>query len=69
MRSSSVVLMPSFSHHSSIDGGPLFLPSTIDTDHCHDGTIALIVLVLDSECHGAIGDAQPAARDDDDLAR
>jgi hypothetical protein len=31
MRSSSVALTPSFSHHSSIDGGPLFLPSTIET--------------------------------------
>ena len=31
IRSSSVALMPSFSHHSSIDGGPLFLPSTMFT--------------------------------------
>ena len=31
MRSSSVALTPSFSHHSSMDGGPLFLPSTMLT--------------------------------------
>src|SRR5262249_2584653 len=31
MRSSSVILMPVFSAHSSIDGGPLFFPRTMLT--------------------------------------